>query len=122
MVDEFTRECLALEIERSIRADDLVETLIAWDLIRAVPRQNQSDNGPEFVTKAITRLLVLTGIENLYIEPGVPWKNGYAEGSHPRLRDGLLNAEAFADVRGATILAAARKNESNHRWPHSLLG
>lgn len=122
VVDEFTRECLALEVERSIPAAGVVEVLVELFMIRGVPRHVRSDNGPEFIAEAIKRLAALTGVENLYIEPGAPWENGYAESFHSRLRDELLNAELFADVREAKALGAAWKNEYNHRRPHSSLG
>ena len=122
VVDEFTRECLALEVDRSITAADVVSVLTELFMIRGVPAHIRSDNGPEFVASAIKRLSEITGVENLYIAPGSPWENGYAESFHGRLRDELLNAELFADVREAKALAAAWKNEYNHRRPHSSLG
>jgi putative transposase len=122
VVDEYTRECVALEPGRSITAADVVEVLTELFMIRGVPTHIRSDNGPEFVASAIKRLAEITGVENLYIAPGSPWENGYAESFHSRLRDELLNAEVFADVREAKALAAAWKNEYNHRRPHSSLG
>jgi len=122
VVDEFTRECLALEAERSIPAAGVAEALVDLFMIRGVPLHVRSDNGPEFIADEIRRLASLTGVENLYIEPGAPWENGYAESFHSRLRDELLNAELFADLRDAKSLAGAWKNEYNHRRPHSSLG
>lgn len=122
VVDEYTRECLALEVDRSITAADVVEVLTDLFMIRGVPTHIRSDNGPEFVAAAIGRLAEITGVENLYIAPGSPWENGYAESFHGRLRDELLNAEVFEGVREAKALAAAWKNEYNHRRPHSSLG
>lgn len=122
VVDEFTRECLALEVRRSIPAAGVVEVLVELFTIRGVPRHIRSDNGPEFIAEAIVRLADLTGMENLPIEPGAPWENGYVESFHSRLRDELLNAEVFADVREAEALSAAWRNEYNHRRPHSSLG
>jgi len=75
-----------------------------------------------FIADVIKRLAALTGVENLYIEPGAPWENGCAESFRSRVRDVLLNEELFADVREARALAAAWKNEYNHRRPHSSLG
>lgn len=122
VVDEFTRECVALEVERSIPAAGVVEVLVELFMTRGVPAHIRSDNGPEFIAAALRRLVSLTGVENLYIEPGAPWENGYAESFHSRLRDELLNAEVFADVREAKSLAVAWRNEYNHRRPHSALG
>lgn len=122
VVDEYTRECLALEVERSIPAAGVVEVLTDLFMIRGVPVHIRSDNGPEFIAEAIGRLAELTGVESLYIQPGSPWENGYAESFHSRLRDELLNAEVFEGVGEARALAASWRGEYNHRRPHSSLG
>ena len=122
IVDEFTRECATLEVNRSMTSRGVAEALIGLFTTRGVPRHIRCDNGPEFIAATIRRLAQLTGVEALYIAPGSPWENGYAESFHSRLRDELLNAEVFADVREAKALAAAWKNEYNHRRPHSSLG
>jgi len=122
LVDEYTRECLLLEVERSMKAVDVVELISEVMLIRGVPNHIRSDNGPEFIAAAIRRYLEAASVETLYIEPGSPWENGYAESFHSRLRDELLNAELFAGLRDAKALAANWKNEYNHRRPHSSLG
>lgn len=122
VVDEFTRECVALEARRSMTARGVAEVLIDLFTTRGVPVHVRSDNGPEFIAKTIRRLADLTGVENLYIEPGAPWENGYAESFHSRLRDELLNAEVFLDVRDAAALARKWREEYNHRRPHSSLG
>jgi putative transposase len=121
-MDEYTRECLALEVARSITASGVAEVLIGLFTTRGVPRHIRSDNGGEFIARTIRRLATLTGVEHLYIAPGSPWENGYAESFHSRLRDELLNAEVFADVREAKALAAAWRREYNHHRPHSSLG
>ena len=100
----------------------VAEVLIDLFTTRGVPRHIRSDNGPEFIAKTIRRLADLTGVENLYIEPGAPWENGYAESFHSRLRDELLNAEVFLDVRDAAALARRWRDEYNHHRPHSALG
>ena len=122
VVDEYTRECLALEVDRGITAAGVVEVLTELFMVRGVPGHIRSDNGPEFVAGALGRLAEMTGATNLYIAPGSPWENGYVESFHGRVRDELLNAEVFADVREAKALAAGWKNEYNHRRPHSSLG
>ncbi len=122
VVDEFTRECLALEAARSMTARGVAEVLIGLFTTRGVPRHIRSDNGPEFIAATVRRLADLTGVETLYIAPGSPWENGYAESFHSRLRDELLNAEEFADVAEARALAAAWRHEYNHHRPHSSLG
>jgi transposase InsO family protein len=122
IVDEFTRECVSLEVNRSMTARGVAEVLIGLFTTRGVPGHIRSDNGPEFIAGTIRRLAGLTGVENLYIAPGAPWENGYAESFHSRLRDELLNAEVFADVREAKALAATWRHEYNHHRPHSSLG
>lgn len=122
LIDEHTRECLALEVERSMRAVDVIDILSQVLLIRGVPEHIRSDNGPEFIAQAIRRYLESTGIGTLYIEPGSPWENGYAESFFSRMRDELLNAEQFVDLPDAKSLAAYWQNNYNHRRPHSSLG
>lgn len=122
VVDEFTRECVALEVNRSMTSRGVAEVLIDLFTTRGVPRHIRSDNGPEFIARTIRRLAELTGVETLYIAPGSPWENGYAESFHSRLRDELLNAEVFADVREAKALAASWRHEYDHHRPHSSLG
>jgi transposase InsO family protein len=122
LVDEYTRECLALEVERSMTAWDVVDVIRQVVLIRGVPGHIRSDNGPEFIAQAIRSWLESAGIGTLYIAPASPWENGYAESFFSRLRDELLNAELFADLREAKALAASWQNEYNHRRPHSSLG
>lgn len=122
MIDEYTRECLALEVERSMRATDVIDVLSQVLLIRGAPKHIRSDNGPEFIAAAIRRYLDSAGIETLYIEPGSPWENGYEESFYSKLRDELLNAEVFTDLPDAKGLAAYWQNNYNHRRPHSSLG
>ena len=122
IVDEFTRECLALEVNRSIKAEDVVDVLIDLFKGRGAPRHIRSDNGPEFIAEAIRRWLQRSCVETLYIEPGAPWENGYAEAFQSRLRDELLNVEEFTNVREAKVLAFEYKADYNHCRPHSALG
>jgi transposase InsO family protein len=121
LIDEYTRECLALEVERSMTADDVINVLRDVLMIRGVPGYIRSDNGPEFIAAAMRRYLEIAGTGTLYIEPGAPWENGYAESFHGRLRDELLDRELFADLRHAKALAAQWQNDYNHRRPHSSL-
>ena len=111
LVDEYTRECLLLEVERGIKSIDVVSLVSEIMLIRGVPRHIRSDNGPEFIASAIRDYLDLAGVDTLYVEPGSPWQNGYAESFHSRVRDELLNAELFSGLRDAKVLAASWKNE-----------
>lgn len=122
IVDEFTRECLALEVGRSFKSGDVLDVLRELFVLRGVPGHIRSDNGPEFIAQAIRGFLKSAGVETLYIEPGSPWENGYAESFHGRLRDELLDAELFADLAEARSLAEQWKNDYNHRRPHSSLG
>lgn len=122
VVDEYTRECLALEVNRGMTAAGVANVLIDLFASRGVPEHLRSDNGGEFIARTIRRLASLTGMENLYIAPGAPWENGYAESFHSRLRDELLNAEVFEGVQDAKALARNWREEYNHRRPHSSLG
>lgn len=122
IVDEYTRECLALEVGRSFKSGDVLDVLRELFVIRGVPEHIRSDNGPELIAHAIRGFLGQAKVHTLYIEPGAPWQNGYAESFHGRLRDELLDAELFADLAEAKSLAASWKNDYNHRRPHSSLG
>jgi transposase InsO family protein len=122
IVDEFTRECVALEVDRRMTSDDVLDVLVDLFAIRGVPKHIRSDNGPEFIARAIRQFLERAGVEALYIEPGSPWQNGYAESFHSRLRSELLDAEVFENVAAARALAAAWRNQYNHHRPHSSLG
>lgn len=122
VVDEFTRECLVLEVARSITAEDVMGQMIRLFRERGAPDYIRSDNGPEFIAKALREWLERASVGTLYIEPGAPWENGYAEAFHGRLRDELLNVEEFASVREAKALAAMWKEDYNQRRPHSALG
>ena len=121
-VDEYPRECLALEVERSRTGADVMDILAPVFLIRGVPRFIRSDNGPEFIAPAIRRYLATAGVGTLYMAPASPWENGFAESFFSRRRDERLNAELFGDLRAAKVLAAAWQSEYHHRRPHSALG
>ncbi len=122
LVDEYTRECLALEVERGMTASVIIDIVAQVILIRGAPRFLRSDNGPEFIAQALRSYLEAAQIGTLYIEPGSPWENGYSESFNGKLRDELLNAESFADLREAKVLAATWQNDYNHHRPHSSLG
>ena len=122
IVDEYTRECLALETERSITAEDVVETLDRLFTERGEPAYIRSDNGPEFIAEAIKRWLAASGVETLYVEPGAPWENAYSETFISRLRDELLNREVFANLKEAQVLAGDYREHYNQSRPHAALG
>ncbi len=122
IVDEHTRECLALVVARSITADAALDVLAELFRTRGVPEHLRSDNGPEFIAQAMRQWLSQVGVSTLYIEPGAPWENGCAESFHSRLRDEFLNREEFTSLAEARALAARWREEYNHHRPHSSLG
>jgi putative transposase len=121
ITDEYTRECLALEVDRSITADKVIDVLVNLFLTRGVPKHIRSDNGPEFIAGEIRKHAQRTGLEMLYVEPGAPWENGFAESFFSRLRDELLNCEEFENLAEARWFARRRKEEHNEERPHSSL-
>jgi putative transposase len=122
ITDEYTRECLALEVDRSLTADRVLDILTNLFLTRGVPQHIRSDNGPEFIAAAIRHYVEQAGLEMLYIEPGAPWENGFAESFFSRLRDELLNTEEFMNLAEARWFAYRRQQEHNEERPHSSLG
>lgn len=122
LVDEFTRECLALEVSRQFKAVDVIDVLRELIAIRGMPAYIRCDNGPEFIAQAVKTWLKISQIGTLYIEPGSPWQNGYAESFNSKLRDELPAVEIFETLRQARALAVQWRLEYNHRRPHSSLG
>ena len=120
--DEFTREGLAVEVRRSFKATDVLDVLSELMLIRGTPRHIRSDNGSEFIAQAIQQFLQQTNVKTLYIEPGAPWQNAYAESFNSRFRAEVLSQESFADLAEAKQVSGWWKNHYNHRRPHSSLG
>ena len=121
-MDEYTRECLCLKVDRGITSEDVIDTLAELFAMRGVPKCIRSDNGPEFIARAIQRWTKQLSIETLYIEPGSPWENGYAESFHSRLRDEFLATEVFESLAAARKLTATWRDDYNHHRPHSSLG
>jgi len=121
VVDEYTRECLALEVECSITAEDVIVTLARLFEERGEPRYIRSDNGPEFVATALKRWLGASGVGTLYIEPGSPWENAYVESFIGRLGDELLKREVFMSLMEAKVLVQEYREHHNERRPHSAL-
>ena len=121
VVDEFTRECLALEVRRSFRAKDVLAELAGLITQRSAPAHLRSDNGPEFVAKAVQAWLKANAVGPLYIAPGSPWENAYVESFNSRLRDEHLNREEFASLLEAEVLAAGWRRDYNEARPHSSL-
>ena len=122
VVDEYSRECLSIDVERSITAEDVVSTLASLFGSRREPAFIRSDNGPEFVAKAIKEWLEVSGVRTLYIEPGSPWENAYSETFISRFSDELLKREVFADLLEAKVLVEDYRGYYNHHRPHSALG
>ena len=122
VVDEYTRECLSIDVERSITAEDVVDTLASLFRSRGEPTFIRSDNGPEFIAKAVKRWLDLSGVRTLYIEPGSPWENAYSETFISRFSDEVLKREVFADLLEAKVLVEDYRSYYNHHRPHSALG
>jgi len=121
VLDEYTRESLTIEVERRIRAEAVRRTLEYLFAIRGAPEYLRSDNGPEFVAQAIQEWLKESGVSTLYIAPGSPWENAYSESFNSRLRDELLNTEAFGNLREAKVLVEDYRRRYNHHRPHSSL-
>ena len=121
LVDEYTRECLALRVARSIKAQDAIDILAEVFAMRGVPEHLRSDNGPEFIAMAMRDWLKQVNVGTLYIEPGSPWENGYAESFNSKFRDEFLNAEEFDTVVHARALAGTWQADYNDQRPHSAL-
>ncbi len=121
LIDEYTRECLALRVERSLGSLEVIETLADVMLERGVPTHIRSDNGPEFTSKAIRAWLKDLGITTLFIEPGSPWENGYNESFNGKFRDELLNGEIFYSLKEARIVIEQWRIHYNTVRPHSAL-
>ena len=122
LIDEYTRECLALRVARRLNSRDVMETLSDVMLGRGVPQHIRSDNGPEFVAKPLRQWLASLGTGPLYIEPGSPWENGYCESFNGRLRDECLNGEIFYSLKEAQIVIGQWRNQYNTVRPHAALG
>jgi putative transposase len=122
VVDEYTRECLALQTARKLTADDVVHALADLFIERGAPRYLRSDNGPEFTATAVRKWLARLSVQTLFIEPGCPWENGYVESFNGKLRDELLNREIFYTLTEAQVLLERWRIHYNTKRPHSSLG
>lgn len=121
VIDEHTRESLAIKVKRRINSRDVIEVLSQLFLTRGFPKHIRSDNGPEFIAKKLREWLKRLKVENLYIEPGSPWENGYIESFNGKLRDELLRREIFHTLKEAEILIERWRVEYNTIRPHSSL-
>ncbi len=122
VVDEFSRECLAITVARRLNSDDVLATLTDLFAERGPPAHIRSDQGPEFIAHAVRNWLGKLGVKTLYIEKASPWENGYNESFNGKLRDELLNVEVFYSLVEARILIEAWRRHYNTRRPHSSLG
>jgi putative transposase len=119
ILDEFTRECLAIRVARKINSQDVIDELFKLFIFRGIPEYIRSDNGPEFTARAIRKWLSRLGVKTLFIEKGSPWENGYIESFNGKMRDELLNREIFTTLEEAKVLLGQWKREYNQIRPHS---
>lgn len=122
IIDEFTRECLAIRIARKLNSTDVIDALSNLFILRGVPGHVRSDNGPEFIAKAVREWIAAFGARTAFIAPGSPWENGYVESFNARLRDELLNCEIFYSLAEAKVIIEAWRRYYNTERPHSSLG
>ena len=122
IMDEYSRECLAIRAGRSMRSADVIEVLAELMMTRGVPDHIRSDNGPEFTAGAVREWLGRVGARTLYIEPGPPWENGYIESFNGKLRDELLDREVFYTLLEVRVLTEQYRQTYNRIRPHSSLG
>ena len=122
VMDEYTRECLAIRVGRHLDHEDVQECLVELFLTRGVPAHLRSDNGSEFVAKRLRQWLSRLGVRPLFIEPGSPWENGYIESFNGKMRDEVLDREIFYNLAEARTLLGRWKEEYNQIRPHSALG
>lgn len=122
VVDEYTRECLAIDVARRLNSEDVMYRLTELFTRRGTPQHIRSDNGPEFIAKRLREWLGNLGVGPLYIEPGSPWENGYIESFNGKFRDEFLNREALYTLLEARVLTARWRREYNWVRPHSALG
>jgi len=121
VIDEFTRECLAIDVNRNIKGPDVVEVLRYLFAVRGEPDFIRSDNGPEFASKAVTKWLEASGVKTLFVAPGSPWENGYVESFNSKFRDELLDRELFLHIDELRYVADRWRMDYNHYRPHSSL-
>ena len=122
VLDEFSRECLAIRVSRKLNSIDVLDVLTDLFLLRGIPGFIRSDNGPEFIAKAVRSWIVAVGAQTAYIAPGSPWENRYCESFNGKLRDELLNGEIFYSLKEAQTMIEAWRRHYNTIRPHSALG
>ena len=122
VLDEHTRECLAIRVRRKLSSVDVIDVLTDLFIMRGPPAYVRSDNGPEFVAEAVRRWIAAVGSQTAFIEPGSPWENGYIESFNARFRDELLNGEIFYSLKEAQVVIEQWRRHYNTIRPHSSLG
>src|SRR5215213_8791823 len=122
VIDEFTHECLAIRVDRNLNAVDVIDVLSDLFILRGIPGHIRSDNGPEFIAKAVQEWISAVGAKTAYIAPGSPWENGYVESFNARLRDELLDGEIFYTLHEAQIVIESWRRHYNAVRPHAALG
>ena len=122
IIDEFTHECLAIRIDRKLKSVDVIDVLSDLFILRGVPERLRSDNGPEFVAKAVQDWIAAVGAKAAYVAPGSPWENGFIESFNARLRDELLDGEIFYSLAEARIVVESWRRHYNAKRPHASLG
>jgi transposase InsO family protein len=122
IIDEFTRECLAMRVNRKLNSVDVIDALSDLFILRGIPGHIRSDNGPEFIAQAVRDWIAAVGAKTAYIEPGSPWENGYCESFNSKLRDELLNGEIFYSLDEARVVIESWRRHYNTVRPHSSLG
>ena len=122
IIDEFTRECLRIKVDRKVSSQDVIDELFNLFIFRGIPERMRSDNGPEFTARAVRRWLNRLGVKTLFIERGSPWENGYIESFNGKLRDELLDREIFTALQEAKVLIEQWRKEYNQVRLHSSLG
>ncbi|SFT30076.1 integrase core domain-containing protein, partial [Methylobacterium sp. yr668] len=122
VLDEFTRECLAIRVDRKLKAVDVIDVLSDLFILRGVPAHIRSDNGPEFIAKSVQSWIAAVGVRTAYISPGSPWENGYVESFNAQIRNELLNGEIFYTLKEAQIMIEGWRRHYNTVRPHGALG
>ena len=121
VIDEYTRECLAIDVNRRFKGPDVVEVLRYLFAVRDEPEYIRSDNGPEFASNAVKKWLKAADVKTLFVAPGSPWENGYVESFNSKLRDELLNRELFLSIDELRYVVNRWRMDYNHYRPHSSL-
>ena len=122
VIDEFTRQCLAIVVDRKLNSDNVLHCLTDLFVQHGPPNHIRSDNGSEFTANAVRAWLARVGVKTLFIEPGSPWENGYNESFNSKLRDEILNMEIFYTLKEAKVLIEQWRHHYNTVRPHSSLG